>query len=42
VNLHSSLLDINEAKNLVRRTPTLEQVEDWVEQAKSLPRKIEY
>lgn len=42
VNLHSALVDINEAKNLVRRTPTLEQVEDWVEQAKSLPRKIEY
>ena len=42
VNLHSSLVDVNEAKNLVRRTPTLEQVEDWVEQAKSLPRKIEY
>jgi len=42
VNLHSALVDINEAKNLVRRTPTLEQVENWVEQAKSLPRKIEY
>ena len=42
VNLHSTLVDINETKNLVRRTPTLEQVEDWVEQAKSLPRKIEY
>ena len=42
VNLHSSLVDVNEAKNLVRRTPTLEQIEDWVEQAKSLPRKIEY
>ncbi|MCW4014594.1 MAG: DUF4332 domain-containing protein [Candidatus Bathyarchaeota archaeon] len=42
MNLHSKLVDINEAKNLVRRTPTLEQVEDWVEQAKSLPRKIEY
>ena len=42
VNLHLSLVDVNEAKNLVRRTPTLEQIEDWVEQAKSLPRKIEY
>ena len=42
VNLHSALVDINEAKNLVRRTPTLEQVEDWVEQAKDMPRKIEY
>ncbi len=42
VNLHSTLVDVNEAKNLVRRTPTLEQVEDWVEQAKGLPRRIEY
>jgi predicted flap endonuclease-1-like 5' DNA nuclease len=42
VNLHSTLMDINESKNLVRRTPSLEMVEDWIEQAKSLPRMIEY
>ena len=42
VNLHSTLVDVNDAKNLVRRTPSLEMVEDWVEQAKKLPRVLEY
>jgi len=26
----------------VRRPPTLDKVRDWVEQAKKLPRKVEY
>ena len=41
-NLHSTLVDVNESSNLVRRTPNIEQVSDWIEKAKSLPRKIEY
>ena len=41
-NLHAKMLELNAAKNLVRRPPTLSNVKDWVEQAKSLPRKIEY
>ena len=41
-NLHATIVGINKAKKLVRRTPALNKVKDWVEQAKSLPRKVEY
>ncbi len=41
-NLHAKLEEINEEKNLVRRTPSLSMVEDWISQAKELPRRIEY
>jgi predicted flap endonuclease-1-like 5' DNA nuclease len=41
-NLHAKLLEVNEAKNLVNRTPWLSSVKSWVEQAKNLPRKVEY
>jgi predicted flap endonuclease-1-like 5' DNA nuclease len=41
-NLHATIVGINEAKKLVQRTPTLSNIEDWVEQAKMLPRKVEY
>ena len=41
-NLCETLGGVNEAKKLVRRTPTLNQIKDWVEQAKSLPRMVEY
>ncbi|MCX8183287.1 MAG: DUF4332 domain-containing protein [Crenarchaeota archaeon] len=41
-NLHAKILEINKEKKLVRRPPTLEQVTDWVKQAKKLPRKVEY
>jgi predicted flap endonuclease-1-like 5' DNA nuclease len=41
-NLHATIVGINEAKGLVLRTPSLSSVKDWVEQAKTLPRKIEY
>jgi small-conductance mechanosensitive channel len=42
VNLYPRLLEENEAKKLVRRLPTQENVEKWVEEAKTLPRKITY
>ena len=42
VNLHATLIDVNQAKNLVRRLPSLSMVEDWVRQAKDLPRRMEY
>lgn len=32
VNLHATLIDVNQAKNLVRRLPSLSMVEDWVRQ----------
>lgn len=41
-NLYQKLVEINEARNLVRRPPTQDQVETWVEQAKTLPRVITY
>ena len=41
-NLHEKLVAINEEKKLVRRAPVLSQVEEWVGQAKELPRVIHY
>lgn len=41
-NLFEKLNQVNTEKELVRHLPTLTQVEDWVEQAKSLPRVINY
>jgi predicted flap endonuclease-1-like 5' DNA nuclease len=41
-NLVAKMTEVNEAKKLVRKLPTQKQVEDWVEQAKNLPRKINY
>jgi len=41
-NLQETLVGVNDAKKLVRRTPTINQTKDWVEQAKILPRKVEY
>lgn len=39
-NLAAALIKTNEEKNLVRKVPTEAQVQDWVAQAKELPRKI--
>jgi predicted flap endonuclease-1-like 5' DNA nuclease len=41
-NLYSKMLEVNEEKNLVNRAPHLSEVKSWVEQAKSLPRKVEH
>jgi predicted flap endonuclease-1-like 5' DNA nuclease len=41
-NLVTKMTEVNEAKKLVRKLPTLSQVEDWVKQAKDLPRAISY
>jgi predicted flap endonuclease-1-like 5' DNA nuclease len=41
-NLCAKIMEINEAKKLVRRPPTLDNVKSWVEQAKKLPREVEY
>jgi predicted flap endonuclease-1-like 5' DNA nuclease len=41
-NLYNKMLEVNEEKNLVNRTPHLSEVKSWVEQAKSLPRKVMY
>lgn len=41
-HLHQALASTNEEKRLVRQIPSQDQVKDWVEQAKKLPRIIQY
>jgi len=41
-NLFEKLNEVNAEKKLVRKLPTLTQVEDWVAQAKGLPRMVSY
>lgn len=41
-NLLEKMTEINLQKQLVRRLPVLSQVDSWVKQAKSLPRKVQY
>jgi len=41
-NLMTKITEVNTSKKLVRKLPTKEQVEDWVAQAKKLPRAINY
>ena len=41
-NLHSAILETNSRKKLVRQTPSQKMVNNWVSQAKRLPRVIQY
>lgn len=41
-NLYNKLVEVNAAKKLVRKMPVQHQVEDWIKQAKSLPRVVTY
>lgn len=41
-NLHAKILEIHEEKGLVRRAPSLREVEAWVTEAKELPRIVRY
>lgn len=41
-NLTEKLEEVNAEKKLVRRVPTVAQVEDWVRQASELPPKVEH
>ncbi len=41
-NLYAKLVEVNEAKKLVRRLPTPNMVKAWIAQAKELPRVIQY
>lgn len=41
-NLCAKMVELNAEQNLVEKTPTESQVEDWVTQAKALPRAIHY
>lgn len=41
-NLYQKMAEVNEEEELVRRLPTPVMVEDWVKQAKALPRGVSY
>lgn len=41
-NLTAAMTEVNEQKKLTRRTPSETEVTKWVEQAKTLPRVLEY
>jgi predicted flap endonuclease-1-like 5' DNA nuclease len=41
-NLYQKLVSTNEEKKLVRKTPSQSAVTDWIEQAKQLPRMVNY
>ena len=41
-NLHAKIVETNDEKKLTERPPTASAVEDWVEQAKQLPKVLTY
>ena len=41
-NLLAKMAEVNTKKNLVNKLPAKSQVEDWITQAKKLPRAISY
>lgn len=41
-NLHAAILEENNKNKIVSKMASLNQVKDWVEQAKQLPRAINY
>ena len=41
-HLFEKMVEVNTRRNLVRRTPSLSVVKEWIRQAKKLPRVIEY
>ncbi len=41
-NLLNKMAEVNASKNLVNKMPALSQVEDWIAQAKKLPRAVKY
>jgi len=41
-NLYQKLAEVNKAKAKVRKLPSQKQVENWISQAKRLPRAVHY
>jgi len=41
-NLHQKMMEVNQEKHLVRNPPGISQVQDWIRQAKQLPRLVAY
>lgn len=42
VNLANKMSEVNQEKNLVRRTPSVKVIQDWISQAGKLPPKVSY
>lgn len=42
MNLHAKMKEVNAEKKLVRQVAAQSQVEDWIRQAKRLPRAVHY
>jgi len=41
-NLYKKMVEVNQTKKLVRKLPTQEQIQGWIDAAKALPRVVEY
>jgi len=41
-NLTTKMEEVNKTKMLTRKTPSLKEVEKWIDEAKKLPRILEY
>ncbi len=41
-SLYKKLLEVNAEKKIVRKTPLRDDIRNWIEQAKKLPKIIEY
>ncbi len=41
-NLYKAMVSTNESKSVVRQLPTEDQIADWINQAKTLPRTLTY
>jgi len=42
VNLHARLIEVNDQRQLVRRAPTVTEVEAWIAEAKTLPAMVSH
>ena len=41
-NLHGRMTEVNAQKSLTRRVPSAEMLEDWIKEAKTMPRMVEH
>ena len=41
-NLLQTLRETNEVKKVVKQLPSLSQIQEWIKQAKELPRVLQY
>jgi predicted flap endonuclease-1-like 5' DNA nuclease len=41
-NLHERLNEVNSRRSLTRRVPSVEMLQDWIKEAKTMPRMVEH